>query len=112
MKLFIAEQSIWRAREFDMKKRYPEELKIYEVLLALYPESGMIYHDRGGLKTSMGNYDGAIADLTKAIEFDEGNNSAGDSLTLRARAKRARGDEAGAKADDAKSAEIRKTFRK
>ena len=106
LKFFIADRSIWRARELDMKKRYPEALKIYDVLLALYPESGMAYHDRGGLKTSMGDYDGAIADLTKAIEFDEGNNSAGDSYTLRARAKRAKGDEDGAKADDAKAKEV------
>ncbi len=106
LKFFVADRSIWRARELDMKKRYPEALKIYDVLLTLYPESGMAYHDRGGLKTSMGDCDGAIADLTKAIEFDEGNNSAGDSYTLRARAKRAKGDEDGAKTDDAKSKEV------
>ena len=106
LKFFVADRSIWRARELDMKKSYPEALKIYDVLLTLYPESGMAYHGRGGLKTSMGDYDGAIADLTKAIEFDEGNNSAGDSYTLRARAERAKGDEDGAKTDDAKAKEV------
>lgn len=106
LKFFIADRSIWRARELDMKKRYPEALKIYDVLLVLYPESGMAYHDRGGLKTTMGDYEGSIADLSKAIEFDEGNNSAGDSYVLRARAKRAKGDEEGAKADEAKAKEI------
>ena len=106
LKFFIADRSIWRARELDMKKRYPEALKIYDVLLVLYPESGMAYHDRGGLKTTLGDYEGSIADLTKAIEFDEGNNSAGDSYVLRARAKRAKGDEEGAKADEAKAKEI------
>ena len=106
LKFFIADRSIWRARELDMKKRYPEALKIYDVLLVLYPESGMAYHDRGGLKTTMGDYEGSIADLTEAIEFDEGNNSAGDSYVLRARAKRGKGDEEGAKADEAKAKEI------
>jgi len=103
VKFYIADRSVWRAREFDMAKRYPEAMKIYDVLVALYPESGMTYHDRGGMKTSMGDFEGAIADLTKAIEFDEGNNSAGDSYALRARAKRANGDVAGADADDAKA---------
>jgi len=106
LKFHIADRSIWRARELDMAKKYPEALKIYDVLLHLYPESGMAYHDRGGLKTSMGDYEGAIADLTDAIKFDEGNNSAGDSYTLRARAKRAKGDEEGAKADEAKAQEL------
>ena len=106
LKFFVADRSIWKARELDMKKRYAEALKIYDVLLTLYPESGMTYHDRGGLKTSIGDYDGAVVDLTKAIEFDEGNNSAGDSYTLRARAKRASGDEEGAIADDTEAKEI------
>jgi tetratricopeptide (TPR) repeat protein len=106
LKFFIADRSIWKAREFGMKKRYPEALKIYDVLLALYPRSGMAFHDRGGLKTSMGDYAGAIDDLTKAIEFDAGNNAAGDSYELRARAKRAKGNEEGAKADEAKAKEV------
>ena len=110
LKFFVADRSIWKARELDMKKRYPEALKIYDVLLALYPKSGMAYHDRGGLKTSMGDYSGAIDDLTKAIEFDEGNNAAGDSYELRARAKRAKGDEEGAKVDEAKAKEIAEAF--
>jgi tetratricopeptide (TPR) repeat protein len=100
MKFAIADRSIWRARELDMKERFPESLKIYDVLLTMYPEQGMAYHDRGGLKTRMGDYAGAIADLGKAIEFDSGNNSVGDSYTLRARAKRAAGDEAGALEDE------------
>lgn len=112
LKAFVADRSIWRARELDMKKRHPEALKIYDVLLALYPEAGMVYHDRGGLKTSMGDFDGAIADLTKAIEFDAGNNSAGDSYTLRARAKRAKGDEKGAVADDAKAKQVFEALQK
>jgi tetratricopeptide (TPR) repeat protein len=99
----IADRAMWRAREFDMKGQKGEALKIYDVLLTLYPKSGMAYHDRGGLKTDMKDYDGAIADLTKAIEFDEGNNTHGDSFVLRARAKRGKGDEAGAAADDAQA---------
>lgn len=112
LKAFVADRSIWRAREMDMKKRYPEALKIYDVLLALYPESGMAFHDRGGLKASMGDFDGAIADLTKAIEFDQGNNSAGDSYTLRARAKRAKGDEKGAVADEGKAKQVFEALQK
>jgi tetratricopeptide (TPR) repeat protein len=102
-RFYISDRAIWRAREFDMKGQKAEALKIYDVLLTLYPKSGMAYHDRGGLKTDMKDYDGAIADLTKAIEFDEGNNGAGDSFVLRARAKRAKGDEAGAAADEAQA---------
>jgi tetratricopeptide (TPR) repeat protein len=99
----ISDRAIWRAREFDMKGQKAEALKIYDVLLTLYPKSGMAYHERGGLKADLKDYDGAIADLTKAIEFDEGNNSAGDSFVLRARAKRAKGDEVGAAADEAQA---------
>lgn len=110
LKFFVADRALWKAREFDMKKRYPEALKVYGVLLTLYPQSGMAYHDRGGLRTSMGDFDGAIDDLTKAIEFDDGNNAAGDSYILRARAKRAKGDEEGAKDDEAKANEVAEAF--
>ena len=112
MRYLIADRAMWRARGFDMEERYGEALKIYDVLLTLFPESGMAYHDRGGLKTSMKDYAGAIEDLTKAIEFDEGNNSAGDSYVLRARAKRAAGDVAGADEDDAKAEAIYQSFGK
>ncbi len=99
-RFYIANRAIWRAREFNMKGQNTDALRIYDVLLTLYPKSGMAYHDRGGVKTDMKDFDGAIADLTKAIEFDEGNNAFGDSFTLRARAKRAKGDEAGAIEDE------------
>jgi hypothetical protein len=32
-----------------MKGQKPEALKVYDVLLTLYPKSGMAYHDQGGL---------------------------------------------------------------
>jgi tetratricopeptide (TPR) repeat protein len=102
-RFYISDRAIWRAREFDMKGQKADALKIYDVLLTLYPKSGMAYHDRGGLKTDMKDYDGAIADLTQAIEFDGGNNTNGDSFVLRARAKRGKGDETGAAADEAQA---------
>ncbi len=100
-KFQVCNRAIWHARELSMKERNTEALKIYDVLLTLYPESGMAYHDRGALKIDTKDYEGAIADLTQAIKHDEGNNSAGDSFSPRAKARRAKGDEAGAAADEA-----------
>lgn len=112
LRFVIADRAMWRARGFDMEKRYAEALEIYDILLELFPNSGMVLHDRGSVKTSMGDYAGAIEDLTLAIAFDEGNNAAGDSYVLRARAKRAAGDEAGAAEDEAKAEAIYEEFGK
>lgn len=103
LKFFLADRAIWKARKLEMDGHHEQALKIYDGLLVLYPKSAPAYHDRGCLKIDIKDYDGAIADLTKAIEFDDGTNAFGDSYTLRARAKRAKGDEAGAKEDDAKA---------
>lgn len=103
LKFFIADRAMWKARKLGMDGKQAEALKIYDSLIALYPKSGSAYHDRGGVKTALKNYDGAIADLTKAIEFDDGNNAFGDSYILRARAKRAKGDEEDAKEDETKA---------
>jgi tetratricopeptide (TPR) repeat protein len=100
-RFFFADRATWAAREHDMKKRYQEALAIYNCLLTLYPKSGTAYHERGGVKTEMSDYRGAIDDLTKAIELDDGNNAHGDSYVLRARAKRAMGDVKGAQNDEA-----------
>jgi len=100
-RFFFADRATWAAREHDVKKRYQEALAIYNCLLTLYPKSGTAYHERGGVKTEMNDYRGAIDDLTKAIELDDGNNSHGDSYVLRARAKRAMGDVKGAQDDEA-----------
>jgi len=105
-RFFICDRAVWRAREHDMNGRYDQALKIYDVVLSYYPKSGMAYHDRGAVKTSLKDYAGAIDDLTKAIEYDEGNNSAGDSYVLRARAKRAKGDEAGAGEDEVRAKNV------
>ncbi len=99
-RFFVSDRAIWRARELDMKGGKTEALKIYDVILKLNPKSGMAYHERGALKIDLKEYDEAIADFTKAIEFDDGNNSAGDSFELRAKAKKAKGDETGAKEDE------------
>ena len=96
----IVDRILWRARDLDIQGQKANALKIYDVLVKLHPKEGMIYHDRGGLKTDLKDYDGAIIDLTKAIEFDKGNNTYGDSFVLRARAKRAKGDVAGAAEDE------------
>lgn len=99
-RFYIADRAVWKAREFEIKGRKIDAMKIYDTVLTLYPKSGNVYHERGGLKIDMKDYDGAIADLTKAIELDQGHNAYGDSFVLRARAKRAKGDDAGAAADD------------
>jgi Tfp pilus assembly protein PilF len=104
-RFFVCDRAIWQARRLDMAQQYGAALKIYDALLTIYPRSGAAYHDRGGVKTSMKDYEGAIGDLTKAIEFDEGNNAFGDSYVLRARARRAKGDQAGAIGDEAKAKE-------
>lgn len=98
---FICHRAVWRARDLVMKDKKQEALRIYDAVLALNPKPGMAYHERGGLKIDLQDFDGAIADLTQAIQHDQGNNTGGDSHLLRSKARRAKGDMAGAMADEA-----------
>jgi tetratricopeptide (TPR) repeat protein len=99
VRFFAADRILWRARELSTKGDNKAAISLLDGVITMYPKSGMAYHDRGAAKIGTGDYHGAIADLTKAIEHDGGNNRFGDSHTLRARAKEALGDEAGAQAD-------------
>lgn len=74
--------------------------KIIDALLVVSPSSGSIWHESGIARFRKQDYPGAISSFTKAIEFDDGNNKAGDSYAMRAAARRASGDAAGAKADE------------
>jgi len=49
------------------------------------------------------DYQGALKDFSLAIEYDEGNNTFGDSYLLRSRAKEKLGDTSGADQDKALS---------
>jgi hypothetical protein len=66
----------------------------------LFPELGVAYHERGAAKLDLRRYDEAIADLDLAIKHDDWRNRYGDTDVLRAKAKREKGDIAGAEADE------------
>jgi tetratricopeptide (TPR) repeat protein len=106
VKLQTAQGLISRARSKSFSGDNAAAIKDLDMVLALFPELGVAYHERGGAKSDLKQYKEAIADFDLAIKFDEWHNEAGDSYTLRARAKRALGDTAGADADD-KEAEKR-----
>lgn len=98
-RFFAADRVLWRSRELSMKGDNKAAITLLDGVLTMYPESGMAYHERGGAKIDTGDYNGAITDLTKAIDHDSGNNRFGDSYELRARAKEALGDKDGAQKD-------------
>lgn len=105
-KLQIAQGLISRARSKSAGGDNAAAIKDLNMVIALFPELGVAYHERGCAKSDLKQYKEAIADFDLAIKFDAWHNQFGDSYTLRAKAKRALGDAAGADADD-KEAEKR-----
>ena len=102
----IAQGLISRARSKSAGGDNAAAIKDLDMVIAIFPELGVAYHERGGAKSDLKQYKEAIADYDLAIKFDEWHNKFGDSYALRAKAKRALGDTAGADADD-KEAEKR-----
>lgn len=74
------------------------------MIIAIAPELGMAYHERGAAKGMLQQYKEAIADFDMAIKYDTWHNQQGGSHRLRAAANRALGDNAGAEADEAEAA--------
>jgi tetratricopeptide (TPR) repeat protein len=102
----IAQWLISRARGRSAGGDNSSAVKDLDMVLALFPKLGVAYHERGAAKTDLKQYREAVADFDQAIKFDSWHNRFGDSFVLRAKAKKALGDTAGAEADE-KSAKER-----
>lgn len=100
----IGQMLISRARSKSAAGENAAAVKDLDMVLGLFPELGIAYHERGGAKSDLKQYKEAIADYDLAIKFDAGHNKFGDTYTLRATAKRALGDTAGAEVDDKEAA--------
>jgi len=105
LRFTVADRALWIARKHIIDGEHKEAIEILDVILHLFPDSGMAYHDRGAARFEIEDFKGAIDDFTKAIYHDDGNSWAGDSYQLRARARRAIGDESGADEDEKRARE-------
>jgi tetratricopeptide (TPR) repeat protein len=99
-RFIVADRTLWIARKHMNDKEYRDAQQILDAILHIFPDSAPVYHDRGGTKLELKDYKGAIADLTSAIRNAGENGSVASSYHLRAMAKRALGDEAGADEDE------------
>jgi tetratricopeptide (TPR) repeat protein len=100
----VVQNLISKARAKTANHDEEAAIKDLNMALALDPGSGVAYHERGVANLNLKHYQEAIADFDSAIRNDKWHNKFGDSYVLRAKAKRASGDAAGAEADE-KSAE-------
>jgi tetratricopeptide (TPR) repeat protein len=82
-------------------------MKDLNMVLNLDPSSGVAYHERGVANLNLKHYKEAIADFDNAIKKDRWHNQFGESYELRAKAKRASGDVAGAEADEKLAQQMR-----
>lgn len=96
----IVQGLISRARNKSACGDNAGAVKDLDMVLALVPNLGIAYHERGAAKSDLTHYREAIADFDLAIKFDAWHNRFGDSFALRAKAKKAFGDIAGADADE------------
>lgn len=100
----FAQELISRARTKSLDGDNAGAIKELDMIIGLAPELGVAYHERGAAKGVLQQFKEAIADFDLAIKFDTWHNQQGDSHRLRAAAKRALGDIAGAEADEAEAA--------
>lgn len=100
----LAQELITRARTKSLDGDNAGAIKNLDMIIALAPELGVAYHERGAAKGVLQQFKEAIADFDLAIKFDTWHNEQGDSHRLRAAAKRALGDIVGAEADEAEAA--------
>jgi tetratricopeptide (TPR) repeat protein len=91
---------ISRARSKGARGDRAGAIKDLDIAVAMLPDNGMLYHERGAAKTDLKQYKEAIADFDVAIKIDGSYNGFGDTYRMRAEAKRALGDTAGAESDE------------
>lgn len=98
-KLAVAQNLISKAREKSAKHDYKAAINDLNLVLVLYPDSGVAFNERGSANLELKQYKAAIEDLDNAIKYDAWHNQFGESYRLRAKARKALGDVDGAKAD-------------
>ncbi len=108
----FAQELITRARNKSMNDDNAGAIKDLDMIIAVAPELGVAYHERGAAKGVQQQFKEAIADFDQAIKFNTWHNAQGDSHRLRAAAKYALGDAAGAEADEAEAARLSEAAQK
>jgi tetratricopeptide (TPR) repeat protein len=103
-KFEIAQGLLERARSKSAKHDNEGAVKDLDMVLAVAPRLGVAYHERGAAKLDLKRYKEAVADFDLALKDAAWHNKYGDSFILRAKAKRALGDAAGAAADEREAA--------
>ena len=96
----IAQGLISRAREKSAGRDHEGAIKDLDMVLGLYPTMGVAYHERGAARMELKRYKEAIADFDRALKDKAWQDRYAGSYVLRAKAKRALGDVAGANADE------------
>lgn len=96
----ISQDLITRARSKAINGDSAGAIKDLDMIIGLVPDLAVAYHERGAAKLATKQYKEAVADFDLAIKFDTWHNKLGDSHLLRAEARRAQGDAAGADADE------------
>lgn len=97
------QQLISKARAKGENGNDEGAIKDLDMIIALVPDLGIAYHERGAAKGALKRYKEAVADFDLAIKYDSWHNTNGDTHRLRAAARRALGDIAGAEADEAET---------
>lgn len=103
----VVQNLISKARAKSANHDEEGAMKDLNMALNLDSSSGIAYHERGVANLNLKHYKEAIADFDSAIKNNKWHNQFGDSYVLRAKAKRALGDAAGAEADEKLAQQLR-----
>ena len=103
----VVQNLISKARAKSANLDNAGAIKDLNMALALDSSSGVAYHERGVANLDLKHYQEAIADFNGAIKNNNWHNKSGESYALRAKAKRALGDAAGAEADEKSAEQLR-----
>ena len=99
-KLEIAQGLISRARGKSAGRDKEGAIRDLDMVIGLFPNMGVAYHERGAARLELKHYKEAVADFDRAVKDKAWQTGYADSHLLRAKAKRAMGDIAGANADE------------
>jgi tetratricopeptide (TPR) repeat protein len=90
----------WAVGQKSAGRDHEGAIQDLNMVLGLYPNMGVAYHERGAAWIGLKRYKEAIADFDRALKDKAWQDRYAGSYILRAKAKRALGDIAGANADE------------